>query len=140
MSQSPRIVGIKSLLASLKTAATYNRTNEFFVIGEFRQNKFDPLSSDFHIRGIYSTNESRKKLIYPKNLSKVCYKFTNELQEKDFKVYYFKASPLELTFQEELMDKVSRELATGQYGDYFVYKWNDVSEEAELKELGNIKI
>lgn len=132
------MIGIKALLSQLKTIASYNRTNEFFVIGEFSKNKFNPMGSDFHIRGIYN-KETHEKLNYPASMSKVCYNMTQEIQP-EWKCYSFKATPTEFLFDEEAMELINRESAEGQYGKYYIYRWSDCDSESKLRELGNIKL
>lgn len=130
--------GIKALVSQLRTIASYNRTNEFYVIGEFTKNKFNPMGSDFHIRGLYNV-DTHERLNYPNSLSKVCYNMTQEIQP-EYKVYLFKASPLEFKYNEEAMSKITRESAEGKYGQYYIYRWNDFDTTTALKEFGDIEL
>ena len=132
------ITGIKALLSQLKTIASYNRTNDFYVIGEFTKNKFNPMGSDFHIRGIYNS-ETHEKLNYPQGMSKLCYNMTQEIQP-EWKCYLFRASPLEFKFDEKAMGSITRELAEGRYGPYYIYRWNDYNTSSSLKEFGDIEL
>ena len=132
------LTGIKALLSQLKTIASYNRVNEFYVIGEFTKNRFNPMASDFHIRGIYNT-ETHDRLNYPNSLSKVCYNMTQEIQP-EYKVYLFKANPLEFKYDEEAMSEITRESAEGKYGAYNIYRWNDYNSNEILREFGDIRL
>ena len=135
--QRKYLTGIESLIKQFKTLASYNRVNEFYVIGEFTQNKYNSMASDFHIRGIYNST-THAKLQFPSSMARICYNMTNTIQPQSFKLYHFKLEPLEFTYAEDMMDEISREYKEGKYGAYYEYKWNDIDEASSFSKLGKI--
>lgn len=122
--------GLKDMLVQFKTLATYNRVNGFYVIGEFSKNKYNPMSNDFHIRGIYNL-DTHEKLSYPRTLSRICFNMSQEIQP-DWKLYIFKSSPLTFKFDEETSKIITRNEYEGKYGKYFAYEWPS-NEETEIE-------
>lgn len=134
--QRKYLTGIESLIKQFKTLASYNRVNEFYVIGEFTQNKYNSMSSDFHIRGIYNST-THAKLQFPSSMARICYNMTNTIQPA-WKAYLFKSNPVEFTYAEDMMNEISREYKEGKYGPYYEYKWERADEAVALKEIGTI--
>lgn len=132
-------VGLKELIPLLKQLCQYNRVSECILITEFSGNKYNPMSSDAHIRGLFAECDGdMKRLNYPSQLPKVCYHFTSTRQP-DFKVYRFRATPTAFKFDEELSATVRREKSEGEYGIYYRYSW-PVNTKEDYDELGDIEL
>ncbi len=125
-SQKKYTTGVMGLVNLLKVIAFHNRVQELLLVVEFSANKFNPLASDAHVRGIYDV-DTHAKLAWPSNCPKICYKFSIEKQP-EFKLYKFTVSPLSLVVQENT-EHLRRDLATGQFGDYYFYSFDDAKDE-----------
>ena len=136
--QTPKAIGAKGLLTQLKIIATVNRVNEMYVVGEYKVNRFNPVSSDFHIRGVWSV-DNKNRLTIPQSVSKVAYHVTRDVQP-EWKLYRYKTNPVEFKPDEAEAANIVRELSEGQYGEYYRYTWKDVTYDSFLKQLGDVEL